>query len=261
MFPSDLQRAESIHLDRSLMALRRHADTLAFRRKVSYSLRVMEAWMAKCQSPSVSCGGGKDSTAVLLLAMRLGLKVPIYRADPPNPLPDRPDYVRMLAAASGLEWRIVPYPWDVQAVLDGREEYPALLKIRRLKAQYETDGVDGVALGLRTQESKGRLWLARTKGPIYRLGPLWMCCPILRWTAEEVLGFILAEDRLPLNPVYRKLRLAPELNYLRDGTWYPREMSDAFGYRSWLALHYPDVIEQYDAALLQMGRQLARNAK
>lgn len=252
MLVGDLQRRESAHLEQSLVALRKHASTLAFRRKVSRSLRIMEAWRARCTAPSVSCGGGKDSSAVLLLAMRLGIvhETPIYRADPPNPLPDRPDYVRMLVSAiPGGLWRIVPYPWDVDAVLAGEQPYPALLKIRRLKERYTIDGIDGVALGLRTEESKGRLWLARTKGPIYKLGHTLMCCPILEWTAEEVLGFVLAEDRLPLNPVYHKLRMAPPLTYLRDGTWYPRETPDAHGHRDWLALHYPEVVQKYDLAV------------
>lgn len=254
MLLRDLTRAEGARMEVHLAALARHCRSQRFQRKVSESLRILEEWALACRKPTISCGGGKDSTAVLLLAMRLGLDVPVYRADPPNPLPDRPGYVDALARASGMEWRVVPYWWDVDAVLSGAEPYPALLKIRKLKEAYETDRVDGVALGLRSEESKGRMWLQRTKGSTYLAGRVMMCNPILRWSAEETVGFALSEDKLPLNPVYRKLRLAPELNRLRDGTWYPREIADGRGYREWLGLHYPEVICQYDAALRMMGR-------
>ena len=62
---------------------------------------------------------------------------------------------------------------------------------------------------------------------------------------------MLAANRLPLNPVYRKWQLAPSnLDWLRDGTWYPREAADGRGYRAWLAYHYPELVGRYDRAVL-----------
>lgn len=202
----------------------------------------------------MSCSGGKDSTALLLLTMRIDPTIPVYRADPPNPLPDRPAHVDRLQRAVAAPWVIVPYPWDVDAVLDGHQRYPIGLKIRRLDAQLRADGIDGVALGLRADESRGRAWNLHVRGQLYSAGGRLVCTPLAHWSAEEVIGFVMAEDRLPLNPVYTKLEAAPALKHLRDGTWYPRETADGRGYRDWLAYHYPDVIGQYDRAVKVMSR-------
>jgi 3'-phosphoadenosine 5'-phosphosulfate sulfotransferase (PAPS reductase)/FAD synthetase len=217
---------------------------------VDHALRVIHDWRSRCQRPAVSCSGGKDSTALLLLTMRIDPTIPVYRADPPNPLPDRAAHVDLMArAAAQAEWRIVPYQWDVEAVLDGREPYPALLKIRRLEERLRADGIDGVALGLRAQESRGRAWNLITRGEHYVANGRRVCTPLAQWTADEVVGLVLAEDRLPLNPVYTKLEGLGDLNRVRDGTWYPRETPDAHGYRNWLALHYPEVLPLYDRAV------------
>ena len=161
--------------------------------------------------------------------------------------------------AAGGEWRVVPYPWDVDAVLEGDEDYPVMLKVRLLEQQMAADGIDGIALGIRAAESKSRTVALRTRGLLYwaKKRQAWTCAPLAWWTAEEVVGYILARDAVPLNPVYHKLTAAPPLDYLRDGTWYPREVSDADGYREWLAMHYADCIPSYDQALeIQIVRGL-----
>jgi len=151
--------------------------------------------------------------------------------------------------ADGSSFCRVPYPWDVEAVLNGREAYPALLKIRRLEERLALDEVDGVALGIRAEESYGRCMNFRVRGPLYlHSSGRWVCTPIASWTAEEVVGFVLAHDCLPLNPVYFKLELAPALNHLRDGTWFPREIADGQGYEDWLRFHYPELGELYRRA-------------
>lgn len=199
----------------------------------------------------ISCGGGKDSTALLQLVHSVDPSVPVVCADPPNPLPDRPGHLRLLEMADGGGWHHVSYWWDVDAVLAGEKPYPEGLKIRRLEAFLAENGFDGLALGLRAQESRGRAYNYARRGSLYLHGSgRWVVTPLAQWTAEEVIGYVAAADILPTNPVYRKLELAPDLNRLRDGTWYPRETADAQGYEDWLRLHYPEVANLYRRALL-----------
>lgn len=153
--------------------------------------------------------------------------------------------------AAGGEWRVVPYPWNVDAVLAGDERYPAGLKVRRLVETMREDEVDGVALGVRAAESRARRIHLATRGLVYqRKDGLQMCQPIARWPAEAVVGELLRRDALPLSPVYRRLSSSGcDLERIRDGTWWPV----SGGQRSWLATHYPEHLAQYDAA-----RQLER---
>jgi hypothetical protein len=221
--------------------------TLQYRRRVEAALRTIEEWRGHCQRPIVSVSGGKDSTALLDLVRRVDPTIPAWRADPPNPLPDREVHVAALEAAAGGEWRTMVYPWDVAAVLAGDLGYPDLLKIRVLRQAQVLAGIDGVALGLRAAESRGRRLNLATRGEVYCAAGRWTCTPLARWSAEEVLGHVLASG-LPLNPVYERLHLLPlgKLDLLRDGTWWPH--LDPGNYRPWLAYHYPEVLANYDVA-------------
>jgi hypothetical protein len=76
-----------------------------------------------------------------------------------------------------------------------------------------------------------------------------VCTPLAHWTAEEVIGYLVATDQLPLHPVYQRTYMQPDANRLRDSTWLPNQASDAHGHRSWLAWHYPEHVESYDRAV------------
>ena len=231
--------------------------TLQHGRRLDQSRRAIAEWLTRVHRPAVSVSGGKDSTLLLALVREQAPHAIALRADPPNPLPDRPDHVEALRCAAGGEWRVVPYPWDVGAVLDGEVDYPAGLKVRRLEVAMRDLGVDGVALGIRAAESSVRRMVLRMRGLSWqRADGLHVCAPLGWWPAEEVLGEIVRRDTLPLNPVYTRLESMPtaSMEHLRDGTWWPHGWAPE-QLRPWLARHYPDVVEDYDRALLIRWRQ------
>lgn len=223
--------------------------SLTVQRKAATARRVIRSWLDQCSAPAICCGGGKDSTALLELVRSVDPSVPAVRADPPNPLPDRTGHVARLKAASGGEWIEIPYSWDVDAVLEGDERYPYGLKVRRMLDLWKGSGVDGVALGVRSAESKARRERLRRTGEVYRWGGITYCAPLASWTAEEVVGFTLHSNRLPLNPVYENTALAPPLNQIRDGTWWPRASAHRAGYGDFIVAHYPSVAPLYRRAI------------
>lgn len=239
----------------SVRRLRGLHGTLAHQRLVDRAQRCIELWLSRCLRPAVAVSGGKDSTALLQLVRQVDPTVPAYRADmpPPVPLSDRAAHVEMLAQAAGGSWRIVPYWYDVEGVLAGRSPYPYGLKVREMRARMRQDGVDGIALGLRGAESRGRAWNLRVRGELYMSGGRLVCTPLAEWSALEVLALIVGADRLPLNPCYERQYLMPDgLEHLRDGTWMPNQMSEARGYRAWLAHHYPEHVRDYDRAVVAL---------
>lgn len=143
----------------------------------------------------------------------------------------------------------MPYPWDVEGVLRGSLGYPHNLKLRRLEEALAKRSVDGIALGIRADESPGRLMNLRVRGELYQARGRWIVTPIARWTAEDVIGYILDRDILPLNPIYYKAEVNEDLNRVRDGTWWPRLAADSHGQREWFARHYPEVVSLYDRAV------------
>lgn len=232
--------------------------TMAVRRKMDRARQTLAEWRARCERPLVSVSGGKDSTLLLLLARAIDPGIPAMRADGPVGLSDRDGHVTRLAQAAGGQWIVVPYHYDVAGVLAGDVPYPHASgltspsgsKVRELIDAATLHRADGMALGLRASESRGRLWNAATRGTLYETGGRWVCTPLVWWTADEVVGALMAADRLPLNPVYTRTWLQPDLEHLRDGTWMPNQTADAHGYRAWLQWHYPEHVIDYDRAVL-----------
>lgn len=192
---------------------------------------------------------------LLQLAREVVPGIPAIRADGPVSLSDRAAHVQRLERAAGGDWIVVPYSYDVEGVLAGDVPYRHGVrswKITALEARMTAIGVDGLALGIRSSESRGRAWSLATRGVIYRRRGVLACTPLASWSAEEVVGYLLATDVLPLNPVYERDYLQRDLNRLRDGTWMPNQTSDAHGYRAWLQWHYPEHIESYDRAVVAL---------
>jgi hypothetical protein len=96
------------------------ARTNEFKLKVENALRVIEALYAQSDNITVSCGGGKDGTAVLILTKMLTPDFKIICADPPNPITGRAKHIANLEQCVGQQFIHIPYNWDVEAVLNGK---------------------------------------------------------------------------------------------------------------------------------------------
>jgi hypothetical protein len=247
MFLSDLKSASR----KSPLDLAPIANTLQFRDKLSKSRELIHRWLAACSRPYISCGGGKDSTATALLVRTEDDRVPIVCAHPPNPIPGRDEHVTVVRQYFGEPWIDMPYPWNVDAVLDGSEKYPESLKIKMLNDLAIRYNFDGLAMGLRASESNGRRILAAVRGDLYnKKDGTKICLPVLRWTADEVLA-LAASTGAPINPIYINTHLMPSYEVIRDGTWWPHlyGFPGEPGYRAWLSWYYPQLIEKYDMAI------------
>lgn len=234
----DIQAAKNAT---KLTDLEKYARTIDFRRKLDHSLKVLSAFLEHTENPVVSCGGGKDGTAVALLVQMLGANMPVICANPPNPLPDREEHKRNLKKWLGVPWHDIDYSWDITSVLDGQEKYPDGLKIKRLSEYQREHQFDGVIFGIRAAESRARSINLAIHGEIYRITDGMRCQPISKWTAKDSLCLALLMDA-PINPVYQKMDGISDLEYLHDGTWWPHGKEDK---RGWIKRYYPDFYDLY----------------
>jgi len=116
--------------------------------------------------------------------------------------------------------------------------------IKRLIAEY---GFDGVAYGLRAEESPGTRGIhARVRGPIfqYRRDGLWACQPICDWTYDDVWAFIVAEG-IAYCGVYDRLWDAPKED--QRLSYWAGETKRRWGRWAWLKRHYPELFNRFAA--------------
>lgn len=242
---SDFRKLEENHNQKKLTDLLKLAKTLQFKKKVDESFRVAESFLDVVKNPVVSCGGGKDGTAIALIFKKIDPKIKILTAQPPNPLPDRNEHLKNLKSWLGdKNWIELDYDWDVDAVLAGKEKYPEGLKMKKMSQWAKDEEVDGVIFGVRAAESRARTINYRKNGKIYKMKDGWRCQPIVDWSAEESICFTLLLGA-PINPVYEKMGGIGNLEQLRDGTWWPHGVADRGG---WMKKYYPDFYDLYRKA-------------
>lgn len=242
----EIHKASGAQNRQKLRDIAKYAHTLDFRRKLDRSLYTLDSFFSVVEHPVISCGGGKDGTAIALLAKAIGAQVPYITANPPNPLPDRSEHNKNLRQWLGGDWHIVPYDWDVQSVLRGDTPYPDGLKMKALSQYQMEHHFDGVVFGCRAAESSNRKINLRMRGEIYRLDDGTMRCqPIAYWNAEDSLCLAMLFDA-PVNPVYIKMDGIGDMEQLHDGTWWPHGMQNRAG---WMKKYYPDYFDLYEQAI------------
>lgn len=81
--------------------------------------------------------------------------------------------------------------------------------LRPLAKMQHSLGCNGVFMGLRAEESKARKAHLSRRGELYQLASgEWRCCPLARWTSEDVFAY-LTEHGVEINPCYFNNRFLP----------------------------------------------------
>lgn len=172
----------------------------------------------------VAWSGGRDSTAVLLLAHQVSADVPVVWFDSGLEYPETRAYISQVADRLSLNLTVLKAEPDALTVLreSGAWDHAAPftdqatdLHHTLITAPSTTAHLlfgPGELSGLRAEESVGRrALLARDNGQYRRVDGSVVCAPLWAWAGADVRS-VLAGAHLPENPVYAKLALlgAPE---------------------------------------------------
>lgn len=232
----------------------RRVDTA--RRRVADALAAAPAW-------GVFWSGGKDSTALVHLAcVDLGRSLPVVSEKDDLDYPGEEGYVGGIARAWDLELTVLrpevsPRAWmaanarDLGAGGDLHSRAAGLSRacfydvVERYGARF-----DGVMLGMRQEESKGRAKSRAVHGTLYRKahpyrdGGQWVSTPLADWSGLDVMAYLLSRD-IPMLSVYRCVALAHarEPWRLRKSWWVPGSHS-RWGGVAWLQHYYPSLYRQ-----------------
>lgn len=167
-----------------------HARTLAYRRRLEDTKRLLARGLALAPDAYVSFSGGKDSAVCLDLARAIAPTIPArILLWTESQLLD--DYAGCLAAwaARGVEVETVTLHRDrLDDAVAGR---------------WQALGAASVIMGLRAEESRGRALTLRTHGPVYqRRDGRWRICPLAWWTTRDVIAYHVVRE-LPVLDAYR----------------------------------------------------------
>jgi sulfate adenylyltransferase subunit 2 len=190
------------------------AQSTAFGRRVDGALAVIREGLSVCHRPFVSFSAGKDSTALLWLALQ-------ERADISARILTSGESRNMHADLDEVfEWWRTAYPsMELREVLVDRvwaDEWASATWDEERKAGrgdivrglWGSGDFDGVLMGLRDDESNARR-IANKRGLIRRYrdtrGDIaaggWVICPLARWTTQDVATLIVSRG-LPLLRAY-----------------------------------------------------------
>lgn len=219
-----------------------HRLTRSYRRAVDRARRNIDEALALDVDWRVGLSCGKDSTALALLLEGSGVKAMSVKDD--LDYPGEQDYLRALVGRASLEVDVLTPRERLRDFL--RRERVSLVndlhsRAAELSAQHfyglldeyrAAEGYNGVFLGLRAEESRGRRWNAG-RGAVYqrKYDGLWVAQPLRHWSTLDVHAFAL-EQEAPLLPLYLCVEPDSDPLMLRKSWWV------AGGYAATVFGHY-----------------------
>lgn len=210
----------------------------------------------------VAWSAGKDSTAMVALisdVCRSQSRKPVRAMSIKDDLdfPGEEKYLYEVAAKIGVEVDIVRPRHSLQEwVLSRQDEIAPGEDIHRRSSELSKKGFYSVIeeydtqndvmcafLGLRSDESKGRLLNRASRGPIYwpKNGKM-VVQPICDWSGLDVFAYLREIGIDPL-PLYRCVRLHKEPWRVRKSWWLPG-LSGCSGQGVWLRTYYPSLFNK-----------------
>lgn len=195
------------------------AKTREYLRHVAYAVAAIHAAQRSARMV-ISWSAGKDSTAMVHLIRSLYPDTPIMIQFDDCDWPSKRPYAERVCAAHGWSVHVVEPDfsvWDRMRVRRiGEDEFCALSDrltqdsfLKPLAQRQAELGSDGIYMGLRAGESRARRLHLSRRGELYRIkNGEWRCCPLARWTSEDVFAYLL-EHGVEINPCYFQNRFLP----------------------------------------------------
>jgi 3'-phosphoadenosine 5'-phosphosulfate sulfotransferase (PAPS reductase)/FAD synthetase len=235
-----------------------HAKTDRHRRRVDLAKSYLDKFFESSSRPYLAFSGGKDSCAMLALAVDHGYRGRVMWLSGDLDYPSEDEHVQQWAKLMGLEIDVVRTPGSTIEMLRAQAHEILLDEDNKLrndpvnavqffapieayKRQYDCDGV---LLGLRKEESKGRHANRAVRGVVYYVKNRheWVGQPICDWQGIDVYAYVLSRG-LPLFDVYRCVRYHESPDRVRMDGWYPGAHATR-GATIWLKTYYPSLFRK-----------------
>lgn len=228
-----------------------HADLYSFKKKVEEAKNVIDKFLQMGLKVYGSVSGGKDSTAMLHLINSVNSDITFMTEKDDMDFPNEREYIDTLVQKYNLEMDIISPSislWEEVKNIEFTEDihsrgtsfsdrnfYGIIEQYKKIK------GFEGVFLGLRTQESKGRKANFQKNGFIYhnKTSNDFICQPIANFTATDVFAYLVSND-IPILDVYFKTKFVGTPLKIRKSWVLPSAQSSS-GQALWLKYYYPEI--------------------
>ena len=217
-------------------------------KKIDGCLAIIDEGLQTMKTPYLSFSGGKDSTLLLWLVLKVAPDIKVVFMNPNDHLPDIYDFTYQLVDAWQLNFFELPH-----VKYDGLtyEEYLGLSneKLERMAIKdpmnnyARSHGHDGNFWGIRADESKGRQWMIKKYGPLFfsKRDQLWRCSPIAHVSLQDLWDIIDAYN-IPYCNLYDK-NLIFSRNELRSTGWKSKKKLTQGGLVH-LKKYYPEYFQK-----------------
>lgn len=173
--------------------------------KINYkekeALKIIEQFLKQVKKPYIAFSGGKDSTVMLHLISRLTKNIDVFTECNDLDFPDKMELCDKLIDICKIKNYYTGHTERINLV-DGSGWFQCV------KEFVEDGNYDGLFMGLREEESKGRRINIYKKGLIYNysknnknMNKLRCCLPLGFWKAEEIFTYIIKYN-LPYHKIY-----------------------------------------------------------
>lgn len=235
-----------------------HARTRAFSKRLDRARTTTDEAVRQIADLAIMWSGGKDSTAMThIIRVVCGHDLPAYSEKDDLDYPGETEYVERLAWQWGLRLKVLTPDQSLQEWMTEQAEAGTLGpadedfhgRAAALSKEHFYDLVEsasrqhgGIFLGLRKNESAGRMRNRASRGTLYRKkSGQWVCTPIADWSGLDVMAY-LASHEIPVLDVYRCIGFMhrDEPWRVRKSWWIPGAHT-RWGGIAWLRRYYPSL--------------------
>lgn len=180
-------------------------------KRIAESHRIIRQWLEQCERPYIAVSGGKDSVVMLHLIQTISpTLLPVMWHNSGVEFPGTDDmFDRLIDMKLIDQLHIVKPEYDVielkrQQLLGeiSSAKKDKLALFDPVNSFSSSGNFNGVALGLRREEGRGRSFDGAIHGAIYRKKDgMLRCCPVNHWKWHDIFAYI-ATNKLPLHPIY-----------------------------------------------------------
>jgi len=227
-------------------------------RRMIYAERKALAVIKECRATGiewrVGLSAGKDSTALALVLAKSGWTPRATSVKDDIDYPGELRYIKRITDLLGFGVDVLSPPISLLTFL---EEHGVSLvedlhsQSSTLSSQWfygllnqhrEEQGYDGVILGLRSRESRGRAMNRAIRGTLYTRAydGLTVASPIADWTALDVHAYVLKHS-VPLLPLYFCLDPGMDWTRVRKSWWIAGGPAARYGHYVWLKRWWPNL--------------------